>query len=324
MAEADYSSFHGVSGDGYEDKSYAVGAGALINVLGGVISLGLIIGVLVWGYQLFARDVSDVPVVVALDGPMRTQPADPGGEAADHQGLAVNEVAATGTAGAPRDTVRLAPAPIGLASEDQPATQLALAPRVDVAPSVETQTDTGTAVSVEPLPENPTSDDILALADQLASGAAPFEPLATETEEPAVVTEVAAVLDEAPVVAPDLGPGLTRSLRPKVRPAALNTSPTPVPAPSVDLVAASIPAGTRLVQLGALDSVEAAEREWDRLNARFGDFMVGKKRVIQKATKGGRTFYRLRAQGFDGLSDARRFCTQLVAQNALCIPVKAE
>ena len=77
MAEADYSSFHGVSGDGYEDKSYAIGAGALINVLGGVISLGLIIGVLVWGYQLFARDVSDVPVVVALDGPMRTQPEDP-------------------------------------------------------------------------------------------------------------------------------------------------------------------------------------------------------------------------------------------------------
>lgn len=319
MAEADYSSFHGVSDNGYQENSYAVGAGTLINVLGGVISLGLIIGVLVWGYQLFARDVSDVPVVVALDGPMRTQPEEPGGKAADHQGLTVNEVAATGVAGAPRDSVRLAPSPIGLASEDLPSTQLTLAPRVDVAPGVEAEPSDEMAVAVEPLSEDAGSTDILALADQLASGATPFEPLDPVEDAPDVVTEVAAA--PAPV---DLGPGLTRSLRPKARPAALNTSPAPVADTSVDLVAAEIPAGTRLVQLGALDSVEAAEREWNRLNARFGDFMVGKKRVIQKATKGGRTFYRLRAQGFDGLPDARRFCTQLVAQNALCIPVKAE
>jgi len=323
MAEADYSSFHGVSGDGYEPKSYSVGVGTLINVLGGVVSLGLIIGVLVWGYQLFARDVSDVPVVVALDGPMRTQPEDPGGRAAPHQGLIVNEVAATGVAGSPRDSVRLAPAPIGLASEDLPTSQLALAPQVDAAPVIETAPADGTAVAVQPLPDDPTSDDILALADQLASGSVPFEPLEVEPATPDVVTEVAAATPDLST-ASDPGEGLVRSLRPKARPVALNTSPSTAPEASIDVAAAEIAPGTRLVQLGALDSVEAAEREWDRLNTRFGDFMVGKRRVIQRATKGGRTFYRLRAQGFDDLSDARRFCTQLVAQNALCIPVRAE
>jgi hypothetical protein len=47
----------------------------------------------------------------------------------------------------------------------------------------------------------------------------------------------------------------------------------------------------------------------------------GKTRIIQKATSGGRVFYRLRAMGFEDIADARRFCSALVAQNADCIPV---
>jgi hypothetical protein len=42
---------------------------------------------------------------------------------------------------------------------------------------------------------------------------------------------------------------------------------------------------------------------------------------VQKASSGGRVFYRLRAMGFDDLGDARRFCSALVAENADCIPV---
>ena len=92
-------------------------------------------------------------------------------------------------------------------------------------------------------------------------------------------------------------------------------------AASLDLDPATIPAGTRLVQLGAFDSPDVARREWDRLDVRFGDFLEGKQRVIQEATKAGRTFYRLRAHGFTDIDDARRFCSALVAQNAACIPV---
>ena len=85
-----------------------------------------------------------------------------------------------------------------------------------------------------------------------------------------------------------------------------------------------IPAGTRLSQLGAFDSPEVARKEWDRLSARFGDYMDGKQRVIQKAQSGGRTFYRLRAIGFADLNDARRFCSALVAERADCIPVTSK
>jgi hypothetical protein len=83
----------------------------------------------------------------------------------------------------------------------------------------------------------------------------------------------------------------------------------------------TLPAGTRLVQIGAFDSPDAARSEWQRLDVRFGDYLDGKERVIQRATSGGRIFYRLRAHGFDDLSDARRFCAAFVARNVDCIPV---
>jgi hypothetical protein len=64
-----------------------------------------------------------------------------------------------------------------------------------------------------------------------------------------------------------------------------------------------------------------AAAQWAVLQGRFGAAMDGKTRVIQAATSGGKTFYRLRAQGFGDLSDARRFCAALVAEGADCIPV---
>ena len=87
--------------------------------------------------------------------------------------------------------------------------------------------------------------------------------------------------------------------------------------------AADVPPGTRLVQLGAFGSAEIAQQEWDKMQARFGDYLGDKTRVIQKATSGGRVFYRLRAMGFADLSDARRLCSALKAENAECIPVIA-
>ena len=86
-------------------------------------------------------------------------------------------------------------------------------------------------------------------------------------------------------------------------------------------VTGDLPEGTKLVQLGAYDTAEMARSDWTRISARFADFMDGKVPVIQEAESGGRTFYRLRADGFADLSDARRFCAVLMAENAACIPV---
>ncbi len=111
---------------------------------------------------------------------------------------------------------------------------------------------------------------------------------------------------------------------------AARTDSSPAAAPIVggagqdavqDIDAASLPVGTRLVQLGAFDSEDVARSEWTKLAGRFEDYMGGKARVIEKAQSGGKTFYRLRAMGFEDLSDARRFCSVLMAGKSACIPV---
>ncbi|MFK7937918.1 MAG: SPOR domain-containing protein [Roseovarius sp.] len=305
------------------------------NALGAIISLALLIGVLVWGYKLLIRDVSGVPVVRAVEGPMRVQPENRGGEQAQNQGLSVNDVAAAGTAAGPADAVMLAPEPVGLTADDA-----AVSTAADVVPATVPQPviapELASALTQEPQTAEEQTLQLAAveeLAARLAEGVEPLQELAPLAEA-LVETVPQDGTDQTQEVAalvtpkPEIKGGLKRSLRPKTRPAALNTSPTPsaqaieaAVAGVRDVAPDTIPVGTRLAQLGAYDSEEVARSEWERLNARFGEFLEGKSRVIQKAQSGGRTFYRLRAMGFADLSDARRFCSALVSENAECIPV---
>ena len=316
------------------------------NWVGAGLSLALIAGVGIWGYKLIVRDVSGVPVVQASAGPMRIAPEDPGGTLAMHQGLAVNRVAGVGTAAPPADRLVLAPRPAGLGEEDVALGLLPqqVAPRsaaVTAAPTlaepvVETPVISPQAAGVLASVTTADSDEldpIQALANQLAAGVAPLSDLAPGSDAP-VRTELAPVDEVAEVEAETVfsGPGLARSLRPRVRPQGLQvaslTTATDATEPTVstqtgtsELAPESLPAGTRLVQIGAFDSPETARAEWERLEGRFADYLIGKDRVIQRATSGGRVFYRLRAHGFADLSDARRFCAAFVAQNVDCIPV---
>lgn len=287
------------------------GIGAIANIAGGVLSLGVIIAVGVWGYGVMTRDVSGVPVVRALEGAMREAPAEPGGQPMDHQGLAVNRVAADGIAAPTADRLVLAPPPASLDEEDLPPGALAAASAAP--PVVETQAiDAGQPI------------------ETLTDGDAPLD-----GEEATALADAEPPLAETPYVKilPASVPGIVHSLRPRVRPATLMLASASGPsgasaidaavaaAGPVDVAVSSITPGTRLVQLGAFESPEIARAEWDRLNARYGDYLEGKGRVIQKAESGGRTFYRLRAMGFEDLSDARRFCSAMVAEGAACIPV---
>ncbi len=322
----------------------------LVSVIGAALSVALIIGVGYWGYELAMRDVNGVPVVRALEGPMRVQPEDPGGMAAEHQGLAVNAVAAQGGAARPADTLTLAPQVTGLASEDQPADPSATT-LLEAAPVPPAETDEIKAASnaavLAALQIDDPADAARALADALAKDVVPLGDPAGEapiaTAAPTAVTEEAPT--PVPVPAPAVKsdridasiPGVKRSPLPQRRPASIQAAaasvttraannPSTVPLASApsdvqELDPTSLSVGTRLVQLGAYDSPDVARAEWGKLAARFDEYMEGKARVIQQAQSGGKTFYRLRAHGFDNLSDARRFCAVLVADKAACIPV---
>ncbi|MEM7471435.1 MAG: SPOR domain-containing protein [Pseudomonadota bacterium] len=274
-----------------------------LSYLGAISSVALVVGIGVWGYELTMRDVTDVPVIRALEGPSRIQPEDPGGQLAQHQGLSVNSVQAEGEAAGPAPQVILAPDPIDLRTEDV----VLAAPEEGEVPQDELAEAIGTVVALTLEEQDLTPEQRAArLAERLVDGE-----------------------DDATDVISRSIPGVTRSLRPALRPKVnlqnlQQTSARIAPvAAGIEIDPSDIATGTRLVQLGAFDDQDAARAEWDKITAEFSDYMDNKRRVIQVAKSGERTFYRLRALGFDDLNASRRFCAVLVASNAACIPILA-
>lgn len=278
----------------------------LVQIAGAASSVALVVALGVWGYKLAVRDIAGVPVIRALEGPARTAPEDPGGAVADHQGLAVNDVVAEGTAAPPAERLVLAPKPVELTLEDGPGLADGLPPaEAEVQPA-------SMAVPAAMVPAaGGAEDDAVAAALAEALG---IEPEAVETG-----VETAA-LDAAGQPAPE--GAVTRSPRPMPRPDRGTVVQTAAAiAPPVEVDSSTLTPGTRLVQFGTFDSEKEARAEWTRLAGRFGVLMEGKSMVIQSAVSGGSTFYRLRALGFEGEDDARRFCSAFVIENASCIPV---
>lgn len=327
MADADYD-----FGGGYSHREEPARQGAreilaahkvqrTVNVAGAVTSLGLVVGLAVWGYQLAVRDVRGVPVIQAMEGPMRIAPVDPGGEVADHQGLAVNAVAAVGTAAPPPEKLVLAPRPVELAPEDTAGLGATAMPGLEEAsaPAAALTADADLVLAAAPPVESATPIEVAidaALAEAL--GEMPLDAAVEETVTDTVALE--------PLAEPAPEGAITVSVRPKARPGARNDA-VPVaraaetlPAPN-EVDPATLTPGTRLVQFGTFDTAEEAKAEWTRLQGRFGELMAAKAMVVQPAESGGRTFYRLRAHGFEGEDDARRFCSAFVTEDAVCIPV---
>lgn len=316
-----------------------------VHLAGALISVALVLGLGYWGYRIAVRDISGVPVVRALEGPLRMAPENPGGEITLHQGLAVNAIPEAGMAEPVADQLKLAPRAQDLAEDDLPG--LLEAPQsAPPAPAVAP----GAAGIVTPPPVLPATATAPAIEDPeqsvadtasgedldtvLASAAETqlVDPVAAPATAPAPdsVAEPAEADLSAPPAEPVVNPAVAKSLRPHPRPAALEqvaataaestAAPGPAAPPRV-VDPATLKIGTRLVQFGAYDSAEAAEADWTRIATQFGELMAGKGMVVQSATSGGRAFWRLRAEGFEDDADARRFCAALQAENATCIPV---
>ena len=331
-----------------EPGTAALGQGVLrlARIGGAVLSVALVAGVAIWGYRLMVRDVNGIPVVRAMEGPMREQPVDPGGEVNPHRGLAVNEIAAEGEAAPSEDVLMLAPQTGGLAPEDLEMRAMAeagevmaedlaaLASEVDaIVPVVATEPEVTlvatSATVVEPGPglaAGPgaplTAEQVLAMADEITAGIAPLSELAPGVDAPVAVS----VNGAAPlvIISEDI-PGVARAFRPPARPGArLGVAAIPgqveAGAASPPVRVEDLPAGTALVQFGAFDSPELAMTAWDELTTRFGEFLTGREPVIQQANSGGQTFYRLRAIGFADRPDAQRFCATFAAEQRECVP----
>jgi cell division septation protein DedD len=85
-------------------------------------------------------------------------------------------------------------------------------------------------------------------------------------------------------------------------------------------VAPDVSSGGYAVQLGAFGSTAGADREWQRLQTRFGAQLSGLSPRVVAASTGAGELYRLQASAA-GEAQARAVCDSLRAQSQACVPV---
>lgn len=93
----------------------------------------------------------------------------------------------------------------------------------------------------------------------------------------------------------------------------------PAPTPAVTpATAAPVRGGRIAVQLAALGSRDEAMAEWERLKRRAPDVFGSRRPQVVPLERDGKTFYRLRTDGFADPAAARGFCEQVRARGLSC------
>ena len=292
-----------------EEKQYNFNFNVVFYWVGAALSLSLLTGAIGWSYQLIVRDINQIPIVRAQLGPLRVAPDDPGGLTAANQGLSVTQLAVNERP-LLSDEIFLAPAAEVLSEENvalQISEENSSITNKEKFDTLEVSTENSLDLKI--LPEQNATG--LASNNEAVLSTAAFSPKKLEIEN--AVSLALSLTNEVN--------SSFNSLRPKIRPVVLNQIQTDNIAQSVaNELVVTLPVGSAVVQLGAFESKSLAQIEWQRLEALLGSVLTSKNMVIQKAESGGKVFYRLRAFGFDDLSDARQFCSA-VNDKVACIPV---
>ena len=292
-----------------EEKQYNFNFNVVFYWVGAALSLSLLTGAIGWSYQLIVRDINQIPIVRAQLGPLRVAPDDPGGLTAANQGLSVTQLAVNERP-LLSDEIFLAPAAEVLSEENvalQISEENSSITNKEKFDTLEVSTENSLDLKI--LPEQ-NATGIASNSEAVLSTAA-FSPKKLEIEN--AVSLALSLTNEVD--------SSFSSLRPKIRPVVLNQIQTDNIAQTVaNELVMTAPIGSAVVQLGAFESKSLAQIEWQRLEALLGSVLTSKNMMVQKAESGGRVFYRLRAFGFDDLSDARQFCSA-VNDKVACIPV---
>ena len=288
-----------------EDKLGKFKLNMIFYWIGAVLSLSLLAGAIGWSYKLVVRDINQIPIVRAQLGPLRVAPDNPGGLTAANQGLSVTQIAVNEKP-LLSDEINLAPAAEILNEE----TSASLLREVDKLNQIDE-----TYEIKEINAENTISLDGSSGAMK-GETTSKTESLVAQVAFSQKKVEIENAVSLALSITSEFDPSLT-SLRPKTRPRSVQQNRELIVSKEP---MSKLPIGSAIVQLGAFDSKSLAESEWRRFEKLLGSILAPKQMIIQKAESGGKIFYRLRASGFNDISDARQFCTA-ISDKVACIPV---
>ena len=292
-----------------EEKAGNFKPSMIVYWTGAALSLSLLAGAISWSYKLIVRDINQIPIVRAQEGPLRVAPTDPGGLTAANQGLSVTQLAVNEQP-LLSDEIYLAPAAEMLSKEN-----------------VETKIEEGY------IPKN--NDKKLEIKEVNAENNINLKAWSDQvqinkgSENEVVLSEAVFSQKKLDIQnAVSMALSITDntdvfrvSLRPQIRPISFNQDSSK----NFDHAASSgqisqLAVGSAVVQVGAFDNKALAQSEWKRLKNLLGSVLNTKQMIIQKAESGGKIFYRLRASGFNDIADARQFCTA-INDKVACIPV---
>ncbi|MBB2204381.1 SPOR domain-containing protein [Gluconacetobacter takamatsuzukensis] len=178
--------------------------------------------------------------------------------------------------------------------------------------------DDGAVARLAPGPEQPRPDRLAQqygqTPDAPAAGAAPAAaPVPTPAPaSPPVAEAPAPTPAAAPAAAAPVAPTSTPTPMPAAEPAA------PVAAPAAPAAPAPAAGGRYGVQLAALDSQQAAEKEWARLVQHYPDLFGSRTPVIERTERNGAVFFRLRTHGFASIAQATSFCEHVRLNGLAC------
>ena len=288
-----------------EDKLGKFKLNMIFYWIGAVLSLSLLAGAIGWSYKLVVRDINQIPIVRAQLGPLRVAPDNPGGLTAANQGLSVTQLAVNEKP-LLSDEINLAPAAEILNEE----TSASLLREVDKLNQIDE------TYEIKEINAENTISLYGSSGAMKGETASKTESLVAQVAFSQKKVEIENAVSLALSITSEFDPSLT-SLRPKTRPRSVQQNRELIVSKEP---MSKLPIGSAIVQLGAFDSKSLAESEWRRFEKLLGSILAPKQMIIQKAESGGKIFYRLRASGFNDISDARQFCTA-ISDKVACIPV---
>lgn len=295
-------------------------AANIIRWAGAVASVGLVLGIAYWTFQLGQRDALEVPVIRAMNGLARITPDNPQGTQADHQGLAVNTVLA-GDATEQEDEVSLAPDTQGLSAEDESMSSL---------DNTDGMLHVDAASVLTEITSELVTEAVVAPGEATTSNVAE-DPLLTDQAGPIFIPKPRSAADgmTLPIRRPDAFGSVDamsdeiEGLLQEVLPQEGGTSQTvpeqqrlttPYGNPVLD-------PGSALVQLGAFNSAEDAANAWMKFQDENNDLLAERKRVIAPIETGGRVLFQLWAAGFEGVNETNILCETIRARGVDCISI---
>lgn len=277
----------GPSSIAYESRKRP-GRRRLITSLVVLVAVGGFVGIVWHAYNQGKAGGNDavVPLLKAEDSPTKVRPDQPGGMDVPNQDKLIYDRIAPGSQMAAPQIERLLPpaeAPVA-----RPAAPIAPAPAPVVqAPATAAPTD----LQPPPLGER-----------QVTTAPTPQLPIPVAPPAP------------SQAVPPSQAPAAQAAPRPTPAPTqqAAVTPPTTTGAP--------IPSGAARIQLGAVRSADAAQKEWARVQTANKDLLGGMNMNVVTADLGERgVYYRIQA---GPAADAADLCNKLKARNVGCIVVR--